>query len=46
MQLTYDPSNKGIGAELSHIDDIGVEVPISFASRVLSDSEKNIFGNT
>ena len=39
LVLTCDASSKGISAVLAHIDDRGVERPISFASRRLSPSE-------
>lgn len=39
--LTVDASPNGLGAILSQIDDSGIEKPVSFMSRSLSNAEKN-----
>ena len=41
ITLSTDASGCGIGAILSHIMEDGAERPISFASRILKDAERN-----
>ena len=41
MQVSCDASPFGIGAVLSHIGSDGEEHPVAYASRTLSDAERN-----
>jgi hypothetical protein len=42
FQLTTDASNVGLGAKLSQIDEGGREHSLAFASRSLTDAERNL----